>query len=196
MTSTPRILLLRGPYPVRARAKRLTGGRPRAVPRLGMSAGIDITAAPCVLASRDGKLARTILVPYFSNDSDILLFSTDFDFSMILIFFHFLQIVIFLWFRAFQDFPLILPKVVFRWLWFSYDSSESHILMIMLILIFFNDSTWKIIRKCQYGRIIEKHHFGRISEKWQIRNNHWKMSNMYNQWKMSAWYNHKKITRL
>ena len=45
VTTTPRILLLRGPYPVRARAKRLTGGRPRAVPRLGMSSGNDISAA-------------------------------------------------------------------------------------------------------------------------------------------------------
>ena len=47
VTTTPRILLLRGPYPVRARAKRLTGGRPTAVPRLGMPSGNDIPAAPC-----------------------------------------------------------------------------------------------------------------------------------------------------
>ena len=47
VTTTPRILLLRGPYPVRARAKRLTGDRPTAVPRLGMPSGNDMPAAPC-----------------------------------------------------------------------------------------------------------------------------------------------------
>ena len=47
VTTVPRIVLIRGPCPVRARAKRLTGGRPTAVPRLGMSSGNDMPAAPC-----------------------------------------------------------------------------------------------------------------------------------------------------
>ena len=80
VTTVPRILLLRGPYLVQARAKRLSGGRLRAVPRLRMVPKNDVSTAPCFTQfydeitknsanSRGRPLSRRVTRPRYGQRS-------------------------------------------------------------------------------------------------------------------------------